>query len=76
MFGEGTGSVWLDNVRCSGIEERLVDCPRNLGTHDCSHYEDAGVTCTTGELYLAFVYYNPNIIIIIIMIIANFIFKL
>ena len=45
-FGRGTGAILLDQLRCTGTETRLVNCPSNpLGIHDCSHSEDAGVTC-------------------------------
>ena len=49
-FGEGTGRIWLDDLICSGNEERLVDCPQSykqsfVGVHNCTHEEDAGVTC-------------------------------
>ena len=45
-FGQGTGSIWLDQVACVGTEARLADCPANpIGVHDCSHFEDAGVRC-------------------------------
>ena len=31
---------------CTGSKLRLLDCDsRPLGTHDCSHSEDAGVIC-------------------------------
>ena len=43
---DGTGQIWLDNVQCVGTETRLVDCPANpIGSHNCIHVEDAGVTC-------------------------------
>ena len=36
----------LDDVHCSGTESRLVNCISNrVNYHDCSHFEDAGVTC-------------------------------
>ena len=47
----GTGRIWLDNIRCSGTENRLIDCNHNaLGVHNCNHNEDAGVACVdSGE---------------------------
>ena len=48
-FGQGTGRIVLDDVRCVGTESRLAYCPANpIGNHDCSHGEDAGVRCTSG----------------------------
>ena len=48
-FGQGTGSIWLDNVNCVGTEARLASCPANpIGTHNCRHFEDAGVRCQPG----------------------------
>ena len=46
-FTGGTGQIWLDDVQCTGIETRLIDCPHlPLGIHNCAHLKDAGVSCT------------------------------
>ena len=44
FFGQGTDPIVLDDVRCTGMESRLVDCPFTA-THNCIHLEDAGVRC-------------------------------
>ena len=43
-FGQGSNDIFLDEVMCDGSESRLLDCPYDPN-HDCSHFEDAGVTC-------------------------------
>ncbi|XP_022087751.1 deleted in malignant brain tumors 1 protein-like [Acanthaster planci] len=47
-YGSGTGPILLDDLMCTGQEEKLEDCPHaGVGNHNCSHYEDAGVECST-----------------------------
>ena len=46
-FGQGSGSIWLDDIECTGNETTLARCS-HLGleiTRNCSHSKDAGVRC-------------------------------
>ena len=53
-FGQGprASPIWITNARCNGEEDCLEECTFT-GLDDpitsCSHYEDAGVVCLSGE---------------------------
>nr|XP_055045537.1 scavenger receptor cysteine-rich type 1 protein M130-like [Misgurnus anguillicaudatus] len=48
FFGQGSGSVWLDGLSCSGNESSVKNCPsKQMGTNTCSHEQDAGVICNS-----------------------------
>nr|XP_033808735.1 HHIP-like protein 1 isoform X2 [Geotrypetes seraphini] len=50
-FGEGHSlKILLDDVQCTGKEKNLLECKHaNVGLHNCSHQEDAGVVCGRSE---------------------------
>ena len=44
-YGQGSGTIWMDNVSCQGDETSLKECTYDADTSDCSHSEDASVEC-------------------------------
>ena len=47
-YGGGSGPIHYDHVVCTGDETHLVDC-NVLELGFCSHSDDAGVSCFSGE---------------------------
>ncbi|XP_073725219.1 scavenger receptor cysteine-rich type 1 protein M130-like [Misgurnus anguillicaudatus] len=46
-FGEGSGQIWKDYMRCDGSESTLKNCRSNeWGVQYCTHIRDAGVICS------------------------------
>ena len=48
-FVQGSGPIHMDNVRCTGAEMSLIDCPHSR-SHSCSHHDDAAVQCQTSKV--------------------------
>ncbi|XP_064596720.1 deleted in malignant brain tumors 1 protein-like [Liolophura sinensis] len=45
-FGEGTGTLWLDELVCAGTEANISQCSHlPWGMTDCQHDEDVGLIC-------------------------------
>lgn len=50
-YGQGTGTIVLDNVHCRGPETSIASCIHNGYTkHNCGHSEDVGVVCFSVRL--------------------------
>ena len=53
LFGQGTGPIFIDSIRCTGNETSLLNCRLGeIGISDCSHSEDVSVICI-GRLWIA-----------------------
>lgn len=61
LFGDGSGPIFLDDVRCLGTESNLGYC-RHLGlsVHNCDHHEDAGAICSGTQSLLDFTFLPSN----------------
>ena len=56
-MGQGSGPIWMDDLKCGGTEMRLADCVfgdsdalrdsdcQTWGYHNCRHSEDVGLRC-------------------------------
>jgi len=47
-YGAGSGTIWLDDVNCTGTEANIEECRhRGWGSHNCRHSDDVSVSCNT-----------------------------
>ena len=47
-FGQGTGPIWLSHLLCTGTEQNILECPRDVflgSSYLCSHSKDVSVVC-------------------------------
>ncbi|XP_072018477.1 scavenger receptor cysteine-rich domain-containing protein DMBT1-like [Amphiura filiformis] len=53
FFGDGSGFIWMNDVRCHGTESSLDQCSQSeWGVNTCGHNSDAGVICTDGMCHV------------------------
>ncbi|KAL9961183.1 hypothetical protein ACROYT_G030081 [Oculina patagonica] len=49
--GQGSGTIWMNGVACSGSESHILDCShRECLNNDCTHNRDASVQCSSVRL--------------------------
>ncbi|KAH3788972.1 hypothetical protein DPMN_167138 [Dreissena polymorpha] len=62
-YGEGTGTIWLDDVTCNGTESSLSHCRANSwGVNNCGHEKDVGVECSEllHNIFIMFYLWNAQ----------------
>lgn len=58
LFGQGGGPIFFSDLRCSGNEKSLLECPRNvfIGSR-CTHSRDVGVQCLREHAHFYIIIY-------------------
>ncbi|XP_041668296.1 lysyl oxidase homolog 3B isoform X1 [Cheilinus undulatus] len=52
-MGQGMGPIYMNEVKCHGLEKSIWSCPfKNITSEDCQHMEDAAVRCNVPYLGL------------------------
>ena len=60
-YGAGSGQIWLDDVACTSSNTKLLQCHSSpIGSHSCSHSDEAGVKCE--GIALRQLYYHKYVI--------------
>lgn len=65
-FGKGKGAIYADSFGCHGNENSLTSCSYDTNTFECSHSQDAGITCSStgqssGTSSHSALYHNPHV---------------
>ena len=55
-FGQGNGTILLNNLQCTGKENNLFECKSDRNTLDCGHSQDAGVLCPCKQIITVIAY--------------------
>ncbi|XP_063411483.1 uncharacterized protein LOC134694404 [Mytilus trossulus] len=45
LVDDGNGTIWLDDINCSGVEHKLINCTYSIDTSHCNHWYDVGIEC-------------------------------
>ncbi|XP_078539601.1 CD5 antigen-like isoform X1 [Lissotriton helveticus] len=60
IFLNGVFPVWMSDVKCTGAEESLFDCPRaSCGINSCPWRSDGGVQCSESRVFDPTVFRAP-----------------
>ena len=51
-YGEGSGAIHIQQVRCSGSERNITSCRYINNTVITSHAHDVGVECQQGQILM------------------------
>ena len=73
-FGQGTGSIAMDDVWCNGSESYLTNCPHTTN-HNCGHSEDAGVRCSYSKDCACSCLFNYDVLTTYIVVPCKFFFN-
>ena len=65
-YGQGIGPIWLDDLKCTGVELTIKNCAHTQwGIHNCKHRDDAGIQCSAPSkrkfIHTYVCYFNSNI---------------